>query len=43
MEPDTTSADGLVADTARLGRKCKVGHFSKIGNNCGIGDNVIIS
>ena len=34
--------DVVISDTAKIGIKCRVGHFSKIGKNCRIGNNVTI-
>ena len=39
---DTISLDTIISNTAKIGRKCKVGYFSIIGNNCRIGHNVSI-
>jgi UDP-3-O-[3-hydroxymyristoyl] glucosamine N-acyltransferase len=41
--PDRMLSYTAISDSAKIGKKCKLGYISTIGNNCRIGDNVTIS
>ncbi|TLX88506.1 MAG: hypothetical protein E6K97_07130, partial [Thaumarchaeota archaeon] len=42
MEKHSNNLINFVSETAKIGRNVKIWHFSYIGNNTKIGDNVSI-